>query len=556
MNVRVILLGLLGLALFATLFNFAAFEQVSELREQPEPTETQRAISAAPSATSGSEAADDFIGPRTIQEDVALLIKKYQDLNRNGNYEEAEAVARKAKELDPESAAADTALWMSSIKIEEKKWRAKLPHFPESELEHLRQKKETAGERIEKKLLEPVNLNFKDAELEQIVSDLQVVSGLNIVLDERAILDEGGRLDQRLSFKAADISLGSALKLMLRKVRLVYLVKDEAVQITTKQYARGKRTQKVYNVADLVVPVENCPKTSRNALQEALTLHIATNSGTVKPHAPAKVARQDQATNCSTKDSLPDVLVNLITDAVAHDTWRSVGGPGTIQYTPIGMALVVTQTADVHEEISALISQLRRQLDDQVVCEMRMLKIPVDGELCKDLTPLESICLEEHKAKELLKSIDGDGLVNVIQAPKVTVYNGQRACIEAMDQQVFGRRVLQKGFRFSVCPVIAADRRTVRVEVAARLDDVNAEQSGMSSLLVERAIRIGDGQTALLCCGTITEETKMEVPVLSSLPVVGPLLPKLGASRETFRIVIMVTPRIVHTEESAVSSRF
>src|SRR5206468_1871383 len=61
----------------------------------------------------------------------------------------------------------------------------------------------------------------------------------------------------------------------------------------------------------------------------------------VNPNTPGSVTRT------SANGTIEDLLINLITNTVAPNSWSSVGGPGTIQYYPLGMALVVNQTQEV-----------------------------------------------------------------------------------------------------------------------------------------------------------------------------------------------------------------
>ena len=55
--------------------------------------------------------------------------------------------------------------------------------------------------------------------------------------------------------------------------------------------------------------------------------------------------------------ALPQQLINLITNTIAPESWNSLGGPGTIDYFPLGMALVINQTPDIQEQIADLLQQ-------------------------------------------------------------------------------------------------------------------------------------------------------------------------------------------------------
>lgn len=51
-------------------------------------------------------------------------------------------------------------------------------------------------------------------------------------------------------------------------------------------------------------------------------------------------------------------LVDVLTKTIAPATWRAAGGQGDLQYFPLGQVLIVLQTAEVHEEITLVLSQL------------------------------------------------------------------------------------------------------------------------------------------------------------------------------------------------------
>ena len=53
-------------------------------------------------------------------------------------------------------------------------------------------------------------------------------------------------------------------------------------------------------------------------------------------------------------------LVELIQKTICIDTWEINGGNGTIYYYGPMKAMVVNQTAEVHEEIAQVLEQLRR----------------------------------------------------------------------------------------------------------------------------------------------------------------------------------------------------
>src|SRR5262249_46080304 len=72
-------------------------------------------------------------------------------------------------------------------------------------------------------------------------------------------------------------------------------------------------------------------------------------------------------------NTIEDLLIRLITNTIAPDSWSDVGGKGTIQYYPLGLALIVNQTQDVQEQVEDLLKALRRLQDIEVAVEMRII---------------------------------------------------------------------------------------------------------------------------------------------------------------------------------------
>jgi hypothetical protein len=163
-------------------------------------------------------------------------------------------------------------------------------------------------------------------------------------------------LDMPLSLKVKDMSLKSALHILFHQARLTFVIKDEALQITTTERAKGKLRMFTYPVADLVIPIgsgdcELAPFLCRWCPDMA------------KKRTPGETAE--------------DVLIRLITSTIEPSSWSDVGGKGTIQYFPMGLAMVINQTQDVQEQIADLLSALRRARaneDREYTVETRIIR--------------------------------------------------------------------------------------------------------------------------------------------------------------------------------------
>jgi len=65
--------------------------------------------------------------------------------------------------------------------------------------------------------------------------------------------------------------------------------------------------------------------------------------------------------------------MDLLRSTIRPRSWKDRGGPGSLQYYPLGMTLVVTQTPEVQEQVADLLAALRRLQEMEVCVEMRIV---------------------------------------------------------------------------------------------------------------------------------------------------------------------------------------
>ncbi|MFO0791825.1 MAG: VWA domain-containing protein [Pirellulales bacterium] len=117
-----------------------------------------------------------------------------------------------------------------------------------------------AEQRIERALRSPLHatgLDFVETPLKDVISQLQEDYGIPIQIDNAALEEVGVNTDEPVTVNLRNVSLRSALRLMLKNVQLTYIVQDEVLMITTKDAAEKNLVVKVYPVADLVLPVDS-----------------------------------------------------------------------------------------------------------------------------------------------------------------------------------------------------------------------------------------------------------------------------------------------------------
>jgi hypothetical protein len=175
---------------------------------------------------------------------------------------------------------------------------------------------------LDSALDKPVSLDYNRTPLQQVIDDLRANLGVNIVLDLPALEAEG--IDPKewpITIRLDAVKARTSLELLFHGARLVLVVKDEVIVITTKAGARGKLVYRVYTIDDLVGSEQG-----------------------------------------NTEEANRDVekVIREMTNMIEPETWSERGGLGTIEYRSTDQRLVVVQTNDVQEQITELLAALRR----------------------------------------------------------------------------------------------------------------------------------------------------------------------------------------------------
>jgi general secretion pathway protein D len=581
---------------------------------------------------------------------------------------------------------------------------------------------------IEQKLKSPVSLQFNKAPLQEVVEYLSKVTDVNMHLDPTGLAASGVEPNTPVTVNLQqEISLRSALQIILHPLRLSWVIKDEVLKVTSSDLRDEEVYTVTYDVADLVIPIPNFTPTVNmglaGSIQEAY--RQAQYTGGVAGQAPVVVAASNtgganakladnvlaqlgpQGLNMGRPGTGPggleggnqpnfDTLIELIVTTINPQSWEEVGGPGRINRFPHNLSLVISQTQETHSQIEDLLSQLRRLQDLQVTIEVKFIslndnffeRIGVDfdfdindnidspfmifgkplngGKPDSALTTAQRDMRDRDKARSVtvglsapgvfssdldipfsqdsfsiavpqfggfqptaggsigfailtdieafffIQAAQGDQRSNVLQAPKVTLFNGQSAIVQDITQSPFVISVipvvgdfaaayqpviavLSEGSFLSVQGVVSPDRRFVRMTVApffstigkvnqfsfdgqqsltdqsdnttdtgsttSKLTKTSNFQSAQrattvqlpsfSFITVTTTVSVPDGGTVLLGGIKRLSEGRSEfgVPILSKVPYVNRLFKNVGIGRETQSLLMMVTPRIIIQEE-------
>ncbi len=558
---------------------------------------------------------------------------------------------------------------------------------------------------IEYRLRQPISLNFKDMPLQDAIAQIGLQSGVPVLPDRRALQEARISLDAPLTESIPDIEMRSALNILLKPLRLTFVIEDQVLKITTEDN-RIRMRRITYPVGDLIVAVEDHPlpdvfnvqkmiehqlRVSQPYYGQNAQMAFPMNAGMpVSSHnqgngsmfgSQTPGSPPTQQTKEKTKEAMAEMLKTLIQEIVAKNSWEGMGGTGAVQYFPQGMALVINQQQEVQEEIGQLLAALRKLQDLQVTVEMRAvvvsetfferigldfdmnirtptsraeptliaggpftpapfnnrnldrlgglisgltsggvltpdLNIPVRNSTFNFTTPqfggyqpeaglsLGLAFLSDIQVFMFLEAVQGDRRAHIMQAPRITLFNGQQGFINGQVQRpIFsgfvpitlptGMVVMSAintpfpfGMGMQVQPVVSPDRRFIRLNVQPQFGSplidtaaatvlvqsgsqtgtfdsgvqpplpngplqVQIQPTSVNLFTSNTTVNVPDGGTVVLGGFRFLAEERTEYgpPILSKIPYLSRLFRNVGWSRDGGTLIFLVTARIISIEE-------
>jgi hypothetical protein len=251
-----------------------------------------------------------YSGPQSASDrrkkQLAELVSRFKLRYEEGKYDEAEVIATEIHDLS--EPVGDALLYV------------------------IQMGRNVAERRIERALAQPITLNCVDTPLRNALKDLGEANGIRIVLDQVAIDEEMLNLDCPVTKKLDNISLRSALNIILDDAHLTWVIREGAIRVTTKPHGHHNHlVERVYAVADLVDDDEDGP-----------------NHEQLAKLWPKK------------NESMHAQLVALIKSAIPPRSWSDKDGAETVEYFPRSKTLLVRETPDIQEQVADLLEALRR----------------------------------------------------------------------------------------------------------------------------------------------------------------------------------------------------
>jgi hypothetical protein len=160
-----------------------------------------------------------------------------------------------------------------------------------------------------------LKVDFDKETLQSVIDDLSRQMGQNILLDKQSLDEANVTYDTPITLRFnKPVTARTALKRVLADVGLTYVIRKEAIEVTTLARAREMMTTRTYYIGDLI--------------------------GIASPMLPA-IANQFQMVQAI------GIIINQI-KGIDPESWEGRGGPGTIAFDPVRMALIIKQSAEVH----------------------------------------------------------------------------------------------------------------------------------------------------------------------------------------------------------------
>ena len=159
-------------------------------------------------------------------------------------------------------------------------------------------------------------VDYVDLTFEEVIDLLKKETKCDIVVDKRALDEAGVKYESKVNLKMR-ASTRTILKRILGDLGLAYVVKDEAILITSAERARQMTTVRTYYIRDLadVVDVRIPP-----GIRQLLMIQNVNQ------------------------------IISMVTNNYDRQSWQvnNPEAPGSIAFNPITMTLTVKQTAEVH----------------------------------------------------------------------------------------------------------------------------------------------------------------------------------------------------------------
>lgn len=495
-------------------------------------------------------------------------------------------------------------------------------------------------------LRQPLPVNFEARRLDNVIDYFRNSTGLNVTVNWPALAEIGIEPDAPITLQLEQVPAETALRLVLEQVSalspqdpVTYSVVDGIVRISTQSSLTRNTEIRVYDIRDMLVQVP----TFTNAPQFDLASVVGGGGGTEgggltiqEGEQPEQISREDLVARITT----------LIQDTVGRqDEWVAYGGDQS-SLQELNGQLIVRTTPQNHLSLQNLLGQLREARALQIHVEGRFLL--VDHNFLEDIgadvdvtnlnlggkfgdmditqqsnqiasrrnlgtsdvgrpwtetsltdpttsLPLNSLAtgftyLSDFQVSVMLRATQADYKAVTLNAPRVTIFNGQKAYVlvavqtafisdlEAVDNGGFTLTtgVVTAGAMLQVEGTVSADRRYVTLTIEPSLanlrqlrqlpvtnvlrDDegniigvstLNQEAPEIELTQIKATVSVPDRGTILLGGQRLMSDVRVQsgIPILSKIPIINRLTTNEINRKDERTLLVLVKPTIIIQSE-------
>jgi general secretion pathway protein D len=503
-------------------------------------------------------------------------------------------------------------------------------------------------------------LNFDGVAFADVMDFLRDVSGASIFVNWKALENASVDKTTPVSARVRNIRFSKALTLILDSVGgtipLGYTIDEGVITVSTADDLDKNTLTRVYDIRDLIIDVPDFTNAPDFSLQSTTEQGQGGRGGGgggggrgLFENADQNREEQDEG---RTRQEMIDEITQLIRDTVAPESWREAGGnSGSLR--ELQGQLIVTQTPENQRQLVNLLEQLRETRAIQVTVEARFLTISrnfledigvdadfvfnirnngrrtwspvainqdasfteapttgVPGSIASNLDLVSAPALgmavtylDDFQVNLLLRATQASRNSSIVTAPRVTLFNGQRAYVLVATQRAYisdlnaqvGTGVgifdpeistVQSGVLLDVSATVSADRKYVTMTLRPQLAQLlqlaeftfqvggggtgganpldpfgNLFNTGVPTGVVQQpelqitevrtTVSVPDGGTLLLGGQTIAGEIEVEqgVPILSKIPFLKRLFTNRSRAKDEQVLLILVKPTIIIQRE-------
>ncbi len=291
----------------------------------------------------------DLLAERVRQREVGELMKLYYLCCKYNLFGEAEKIAHKACDLDPENVATEAALHVAQVLGEKARARA---------ARHVHHKKCHKTARLHPETCAPQ---------EDEACKKEQVAALMKQYDE---LDKEGKYQEaeKCAAKAVELDPDNVAAAAAFKIAQMRQHLNDCESITVGKDGEQHNAETINDAQQTPEPCQSrctpschSPEAAENTTTDGHMVcriyPVADIDRTVIENAVLEnaVAAQEM----TPREGNCQALVDLITHSIAPQTWKDLGGTGEISYCPFMQCMVVYQTPAVQEQVLETLTALR-----------------------------------------------------------------------------------------------------------------------------------------------------------------------------------------------------